>query len=94
MIPEVVRHEIRGSFLIRRGRRSGPLGREEGDRLIEMLESGVQPVEGHERRADEQVPVDEHSGVALTLPKREDLPAQPGRFVELGAEQVEAGQAS
>ena len=74
--------------------RSMPLGREQGDRLVELIEPAVQVVGGHERRADQQVPVDEHARVVLALPEGEDLPAEAAGLVELAAEQVEAREAS
>ena len=68
--------------------------RKQRNRPIEVVEAGPQIGEEHQRRAHDEVPVDQHPRIVLAFGEREDLPTQRHHLVELGAEVVQADQPS
>ena len=77
-----------------RGPGRGRPGREQGDGLFEVVEPGLEVVEAHQRRADQEVAVDQHGRVALRSPRARISRPISRRLVELRAEQVQAGEAA
>ena len=67
--------------------------REQGDRLIEVVQSALEVDGGHQVGADQQVPVDQHPRVALAPTERQDVVSELGRPIELPTEHIQAGEA-
>ena len=94
MKAEVVRHATRGSLPTRAVRVPFSGGGNREIARVEVVEPAMEVVEAHERRAHQQMAIDQHARVALGLAEREDLLADLGGLVELRAEQVQAGEAA
>ncbi len=65
---------------------------EQRDRTVKVAETLLEPTGEHERRTQDEETVDPHARVVLALGQLEDLAAELVGLVELGPQEVQAGE--